>query len=175
MNDNPYLTPNTDLDNLSVISEEASIRTSYLSHEASVKSIGSLFFLAGILVALSIVPTITLGPADLFTQAIFITILLLAFFQIWVALGLRKLKRRSRIPAIILSAIGLLGFPIGTLISAYFLYLLCGKKGKMVFSQEYAQIIEKTPQIRYKTPIYVWILLLLFIAFFSFSIFWAWA
>ena len=61
--------------------------------------------------------------------------------------------------AIVLSAIGLLGFPIGTLISAYFLYLLVSEKGKVVFSDEYKEVIRKTPHIRYKTSIVVWIFL----------------
>jgi hypothetical protein len=55
--------------------------------------------------------------------------------------------------------LGLIGFPIGTLISVYFLYLLLSQKGAYVFSPEYAQVIAATPHIQYKTSIVVWIFL----------------
>ncbi|PAW69614.1 MAG: hypothetical protein B9S38_09450 [Verrucomicrobiia bacterium Tous-C4TDCM] len=57
------------------------------------------------------------------------------------------------------AGISLIGFPIGTLIGAYILYLLLGAKGKMVFSPEYQAVIAQTPHIRYRTSKVVWILL----------------
>jgi hypothetical protein len=68
--------------------------------------------------------------------------------------------------AIIFSVIGLIGIPIGTLISAYFLYLLLSQKRTMVFSDEYQQVIEQTPHIKYKTSIVVIILLVLLVVLF---------
>jgi hypothetical protein len=58
-----------------------------------------------------------------------------------------------------LSGVGLLGFPVGTLINGYILFLLFGRKGKTVFSEEYQVVIEQTPHIKYRTPLVVWILL----------------
>ena len=51
----------------------------------------------------------------------------------------------------ILAAIGLIGFPVGTLISAYILYLLGCQKGVQVFSDEYAEVIAATPHIKYRS------------------------
>jgi hypothetical protein len=65
----------------------------------------------------------------------------------------------ARVPAIILAVIGLLGFPIGTLLNAYVLWLLASRKGRMVLSAEYASIVEATPHMKYRTPIVLWILL----------------
>ncbi len=83
--------------------------------------------------------------------------LAISILQFWVGLGLQKLIPWTRIAGIVFAAIGLLGFPIGTLISIYFLYLLVSKKGEYVFSDEYRQIREQTPHIRYKTSMILWI------------------
>ena len=83
----------------------------------------------------------------------------LAALQIWAGIGLRRLSPWARIPSGILSGFGLLGFPIGTLINGYILYLLFSKKGTTVFSEEYKRAIAQTPHIKYRTSLVVWILL----------------
>jgi hypothetical protein len=44
-----------------------------------------------------------------------------------------------------------LGYGLLGLIPAYVLSLLLGRKGRMVFSPEYGDVIERTPHIRYRT------------------------
>lgn len=146
------------------------VRKRFLSHEASVRSIGTLYLLGVAILVFSAVVTIislilrpTNGPnadggtASIVAPAISIVfVLAIAGLQYWLGTGLRALHPPARTVAIIFSAIGLLGFPIGTLISAYFLYLLLSKKGEFVFSPEYAQVRAATPHIRYKTS--VWLL-----------------
>ena len=95
---------------------------------------------------------------------------LLGAGQIWVGTGLRRLRRWARIPTGILSGLGLLGFPLGTVINAYILYLIFSQKGKMVFSDEYQAVIEQTPHIKYRTSIVVWILLGLVLALMALGI-----
>ena len=56
---------------------------------------------------------------------------------------------------------GLLGFPIGTIISGYILYLMLSKKGRRVYSAEYQGVIAATPQIRYRSTILIWFFLIL--------------
>ena len=58
-------------------------------------------------------------------------------------------------------ALGLLSFPVGTIINGYILYLLFSKKGERVFSADYQAIVDATPHIKYKTSIIVWIFLVL--------------
>jgi hypothetical protein len=149
-------------------------RKKYLSHEASIKSIGVLYLLGSILGFLGTVVYLVLGLANVImpsrnpAESLGLGIFLLAFavfagafstFQFILARGLRRLTPWCRIAGIVVSCLGLLGFPIGTLISAYFLYLLGSQKGVYVFSPEYARVIAATPHIKYKTSIIVWIFL----------------
>ena len=82
----------------------------------------------------------------------------------WVGFGLRKLKRKVRYAAVGLAALGLIGFPVGTVISVYILYLLLSRKGEMVFSAQYADVVKATPHIKYRTSVIVWIVIVSFLA-----------
>jgi hypothetical protein len=75
--------------------------------------------------------------------------------------GVRALRAWGRILGGVLSAIGLLGFPIGTLINGYILYLFLSKKGRTIFSPGYQDVIGATPDIKYRTSVVVWIFLVL--------------
>ena len=76
-----------------------------------------------------------------------------------VGLGLRKLRPWTRIAAGIISGIGLLAIPLGTLINAYILYLLFSKKGSTIFSADYQRVIADTPHIKYRTSLIMWLVL----------------
>jgi hypothetical protein len=149
------------------------IRKDHIKHEASVKSIGILYFLAAIFLILA-------GGVSLFADqgsGLLVGLVLLGFgaAQIWVGIGLRGLKSWARIPTALFSGVGLLGFPFGTLINGYILYLVLSKKGKTVFADDYKRVIEQTPHIKYKTSIVVWIflgLLLLLIFLGLLSVLW---
>ncbi|MGB0370854.1 MAG: DUF4339 domain-containing protein [Opitutales bacterium] len=135
------------------------IRMEHLKHEASLKSVGILFFLgSGLMIfggVMQILAAVGSGDPEMVAAiggAAAVSIVLgLLFFL--VAYGYRKLKPWIRIPGGILAGIGLLGFPLGTLLNGYILYLLFSKKGKMVFSKEYAEIIQATPDIKYRTSL----------------------
>ena len=75
----------------------------------------------------------------------------------WIGVMIRKLKRGSRIGVGIISGIGVLGFPIGTLINGYILYLFFSQKGNYILTPEYAEIVRQTPHIKHKTSIIIWI------------------
>lgn len=87
--------------------------------------------------------------------------------------GLRKLRRSARVIAGIISTVGLLAFPFGTIINAYILYLLFSSKGNRVFSPDYQEVIEQTPHVvhRYSlvlTVLAIILLVLLLTGFVSF-------
>jgi hypothetical protein len=164
MSENPYEAPQTfdappDLD-----TDAEVVRKEHIKTEASLKSVGILYFLGGVfllfvgIIGLSTPPTDE-GVTGLAEQVTSVIFLILGVFQFMVGAAVRKLKPWSRTGVGIISGIGLLGFPIGTLINAYILFLAFGKKGKVVFSPEYQEVIAATPHIKYKTPRVVWIIL----------------
>ena len=171
---NPYApTPTTnDAYVQAVPSDVEQFRKKYLTHEASVKSIGVLYLIGAFLLVpmgvFIIVGSLSGGNqangAPLVIAAVGGFYIILGFFQGFVGAGLRKLRGWTRTAAIVLSAFGLLGFPVGTLISGYFLYLLASEKGRIVFSEQYKEAIAQTPHIKYKTSIVVWIFLGLLVA-----------
>ncbi len=169
MNENPYAAPSAAQLTSDDPSSSVAIRQKHLKHEASVKSIGTLFILSGLIsCGASVVSTMAILPNDntAFVIGHICGGLLLSLLPLWIGLKVRRLKKRFRIPAIVLSALGLIIIPIGTLISIYALYLLCSSKGSVVFSPAYQQVISETPEIKYRTSIVTWILLFLLITVF---------
>lgn len=156
-------------------SQAEAIRNEHLKHEASVQSVGILYYLGGIFLTLMGVAGMfgafasgTSGGTIGFVVGLFF--LVLAVCQFIVGRGLRKLRPWARTPTAILSGFGLLGFPVGTLINAYILYLVLSAKGRMVLSEEYNQVVAQTPHIKYKTSIVVWIFLALLVGVFVLGI-----
>jgi hypothetical protein len=144
------------------------VRKEYLSHEASTQSVGLLYLLGGGILGLTGSGVLMSGlivlvggqskGMDFFAGAFFALFLLAwSALQIWLGRGLRQLRRNVRIGVTLFSVLGLLGFPLGTLINGYILYLLHSEKGKVVFSEAYRQVITATPQIRYRTSPVVWL------------------
>jgi hypothetical protein len=145
----------------SAATDEA-VRRTYISHEASVKSIGILYFLSATIILLGTFGMVLRDSEELGTielGAIVVIFPALAITQIAAGIGVRKLTEWGKYLSTIVSALGLLGFPVGTLINGYILYLLHSKKGRYVFSPEYKRIIAATPGVKYKTSILVWIFL----------------
>lgn len=179
---NPYAAPTSQPMSHVGGSDPESIRKYYISHEASVKSIGTLYILGAFFGGLVTVGygvmfffALTSGrPQDqaLLPMAVIAGLVCgtLSVVQGVTAFGLWKLKPWARITATVLSVIGLLGFPLGTLISGYFLYLLQSEKGSVVFNPAYQDIIRQTPHVKYRTSIVVWILLGILVLFLVFII-----
>jgi|GEM_PF-3604758 len=47
---------------------------------------------------------------------------------------------------------------VGTIYGAYFLYMFCSAKGRMVLSPQYVQIVDKIPPEKLRTSLAVWII-----------------
>lgn len=142
-----------------VIADPVAIRKEYLNHEASLRSLGSLYYL-GAVVGVIVGGLWLVNPRNPFPYRDLVGVLMLLLAVAYWKLGgwLRDLDPRARLPANILAVIGLIGFPIGTLINAYILYLLNSQKAAVVFSAEYLAVREATPEIKYKTS---WIVVVL--------------
>ena len=175
--ENPFASPTVEATLQPVGVDDASdavrIRRQYIKHEASVKSVGVLYYLGaiggGFGIAMSIVEGIDSNQfgAGLSIAAICATV---AAVFVLLGVGMRKLARWVRIPVGLLSVVGLLNFPFGTLINAYILYLVFGAKGNVVFSPEYQEVIRRTPHVKYKTSPVVVVLLVILLAFLAIAI-----
>ncbi len=147
------------------------LRQNHLSHEAHVKAVGFLYIVAGCLFGISGC-TVAFDPETSrrhqFAPLYGLLGLTFALTLISTGMGLRKLRPWSRTLSGVIAGVGLLIFPVGTLVNGLVLYLLFSDKGSMVFSDLYRRVIAATPHLKYRTPILIWILLglvlLLFIA-----------
>lgn len=147
-----------------VPSNAEAIRKEHLNHEASIRSIGMLYLLGGVLSVLLgagiLTRTILEAPGGQYAilgYVVGFVYMALGAVQFVIGRDLRNFGKSARIGGIVLSCIGLLAIPVGTLISGYFLYLLAGRKGQYIFSDEYQAIRRATPQIVYHTSMIVWI------------------
>ena len=155
-------------------SDPDAIRLYYLKHEASLQSMALLYMVGGLisllLGAFLFYLVVSYNGADgreipaqvdealVQTRLIPILLVVLGLAQLVIGWWLRILHPSSKWPATALSAIGLMGFPMGTLINGAILYLIHCKKGQVVLSEEYQEIRAVTPHIRYRTPVVLRIL-----------------
>ena len=194
MSGNPYEAPDTGISPLPEegvpLDQALLIRQAHIKHEASIRSIGILYYIGAALCLIgvaigtwnmihisslreSVGADVALIAAETSRMIVSIVVsIALTIIPIIAAVGIRKLRPWGRVVSIILSAIGLIAFPIGTLINIYILYILIAPKASMIFSPLYKEVIALTPDVKYKTSKAVWIILGLFvllvlIAFFS--------
>jgi len=157
---NPYAPPKANVDDVSGASSAAeAVRLEHIKHETSVRSIGTLYYIGGFLMLAAGTGLLIAPDSEPLMRPIGGLYVVLGVVSLVVAWGLRRLRRWAGGASIALSAISLLGFPIGTLISAYILYLLLSAKGRRIFEPDYADIIAATPHVKSRTSIVVWILL----------------
>ena len=153
--------------------EWAGIRQEHIKHEASLRSVGLLYYLGGGFMCIAgvgmILATFIGAPAGegfALLAGMMIVYLLFGGGFIFVGRGLRQLRPWVKIPVTIFSGLGLFSIPIGTLINGYILYLMYSKKGTVVFSLEYQDIRAATPEIQYKTSKLAWgVLIILVLGF----------
>lgn len=137
-------------------------RKKYINHESSVRSVGSFYVIVGAVMVAWALGVLVMADTASSSGAEFqfgCGFGLLGGMVFWIGLGIRRLKSWSRTPVGILSSIGLIAIPIGTLINGYILWLCFSQKGKFVFSKEYQAVIEQTRHIQRRTSLFVWILL----------------
>jgi hypothetical protein len=167
---NPYAPPRAHVDDVARFDSEAEeVRLEHIKHETSVRSIGILYYLSGGLMclgALGLFFGAFAARTEPMMMGLAVVYLGLGPLMLFVARGVRQLRPWARTTTIVLAAIGLLGFPVGTLINGYILYLMLSKKGKRIFEDDYKDIIAATPHVKHRTSKLVWIALgLLLIVF----------
>ena len=159
---NPYAAPAAPLENVTIDTAAEATRKAHISHEASIKAVGILYYIGGALVIVGALPQTPGNVGE--KTAIMALLVAVGVAVIFAGRGVRTLRPWGRTLGCIVSGLGLLGFPIGTLINAYILYLFLSKKGRTIFSPEYRAVIAATPHVKYRTSIIVWIFLALVLA-----------
>jgi hypothetical protein len=178
--ENPYQTPAVAEVALPPTVDAHEVREEHLKHEASIKAIGVLCILGGVLLLGSFaffgIETIAAGILESSSAMGMLFEIAFATLQLIAGIGLRRLQGWSRIPAAIVAAVSMVSVPIGTVIGIYILYLLFSPKGAKVLSAEYREIVALTPDMRYRTPRWFWIFILVvmlilvgFVAFIYFA------
>lgn len=159
-NSNPYAAPqtvdwaqDTHFDDADVAE---SLRHRHLFHEAAIRSYSWIFFAVGFLFTLAIISFFEVfitksQPWWLLEAMVMLLAFVFGLVQIFVGFGLRSLTNFGRIGGSLLSIMGFLLFPIGTIPSSYLLYLFWSEQGKVVFSDQYRAAMRATPHIRYET------------------------
>ncbi len=145
---NPYAPPTADLDP-PVTGTSISARASMLKYEVAIRSEGTVFLFGGLI--LFAVGSIILS----FHRHYWIgglAALAVAAVAFWVDYGLQRLRGSARTVGMILAGIGLIGFPVITLVSLRILFVLGNKASRAVFTPDYARIIAATPHINHKQP-----------------------
>ena len=160
-------------------------REKFLRHESALRSVAFFYYLAGIpmgFLAVIIISTIMIrmattyrapdliGAIALFGVSLSVSVVMLA-----TARGMRTLKHWIRLPVGLISGVGLLVFPLGTLANAYILYLVFSRKGHMVLSAPYREVIANTPEIKPGTPVLMWSILAALLGLLAIAVFDAWS
>jgi len=172
---NPYAAPRARVDEVAANPEAEATRRAHITQEASIKAVGFLYYLGGVgilFAAFGALSGAREAPSGPYLAMLFFALAIGQFVAGW---GVRKLRPWARIVGCVISAIGLLGFPVGTLVNAYILYLFLSKKGRTIFSPQYQDVIAATPHVKYKTSIIVWIFLALIVALIAFALIGAFA
>jgi len=137
-------------------------RAIYFPLESKLRSAGAIFFfpsIFGLLAAVSVIlngvylanqPNQSTASHATLLIGLGIGLACIACYLFVICERLRCLSPKARKPAIVIFAIGLLGFPLGTLASIYLLSLLLGERGQFVFSEQYKTLQSQTPELKYR-------------------------
>jgi hypothetical protein len=141
------------------------MREKLIKHEASIKAIGFLCLLGGALLLGSFgfvgLESLAAGLMEASSSMSLLFEIAFGTLQLISGIGLRQLRGWARIPAALVAAVSMAFIPIGPAIGIYILYLLFSPKGSTVLSEEYREIVALTPDIRYRTPRWFWILVVM--------------
>ncbi|MFD0892284.1 hypothetical protein KBB96_12715 [Luteolibacter ambystomatis] len=166
MEPNPYLPPTAAPAPADAgLSSDEQLRRQCIKRESTLKSLGGLQIIGGVFLIVGILSALSRGPGqgpDNPVMAGTAVILPLALLSLVNGVGLYKLMPWARIVGTVLSCLGLLGFPIGTLINALILGAYWSKPSDLIFSADYKRIVAATPHVKMKTSKVMIVMLVIF-------------
>ncbi len=153
---NPFAAPESGLEFVKreTTSDEA-VRRQHIACEQNINSIAGLMILGGLLAALgSFVFAAVFAVLTNFAGTFLaVSCGVLAAGHLIVSFGLFRLRAWARPWAILISALWLFAFPFGTLIAVGAIFMLVRPAASVVLTDDYKQLITRTPHIRLKTSI----------------------
>lgn len=167
---NPYAAPEDQALSGSLLpSDPGEVRRQFIHCESNIKSIGGLMILGGLLVSFgfgmaSMVAYADTGPSANLKLFGLLLFTLAGFWQIYTGIQLRRLQLSARTPAAIACGLWILFVPVGTILGGVSLWYIVRPAASFVFSEEYAEVIRKTPEVGASTSIAGWSLLMLVLA-----------
>ncbi|MCW1883655.1 hypothetical protein OKA04_02875 [Luteolibacter flavescens] len=161
MTENPYQTPTGNEVSGPLPPDMRAVRARHIQHEASVKAMGILCVLGGVMLLGSFAFVCIEVIAANYLPEPTATGLLFAFglgtLKLISGIGLGQLQGWSRITASFVVVVSMFAVPIGTAFGIYLLYLLFSPRGGRVFTAGYREIVARTPDMHYRTPRWFWI------------------
>jgi len=157
--------------------DDMRIRQQFLGCESNVRSIGGVMILGGLILAivfgfLSVIYFSRGDNVNLALAAFFGVLASLGFAQLIVGIKVGSFRPRPRVGAIIFCGLWLLFIPFGTIIGGACLWYLLRPAAKYVFTPEYRDVIQRTPQVHFQTSPVSWgILVAVLLSFLAFVVF----
>ena len=163
---NPYAAPEEQT--LSELpADHLAVRNQFIHCESNIKSIAGLMILGGLLVSfgfgLATVYAFTGTGGSFWVSAgtlFLLAVIFAGFWQTYTGIQLRRLKLTARVPAAIACGIWILFVPVGTILGGLSLWYILRPAANFVFSEEYAEVVRRTPQVTASTSIAGWSVLL---------------
>jgi hypothetical protein len=136
--------------------DDTHIRRQFIDCEANVRTIAGVLMLGGVFVAGSCaIPGFVFvaqhGMSGLGAAALMGLVAIFGIAQVVVGFQLQSFRQSARTGAIVFCAIWLLFIPVGTILGGVCLWYLMRPAARFVFTQQYFDIIQRTPQVRFRT------------------------
>ena len=153
---NPFAAPESGVGLLppSATSDEA-LRLRHIECEKNIDSIAQLMTFGGPLIGFAAVCMAFFVVNRQIVPFVFVTItcLGLAAFHVLIGIGLHRLRPWSRPWAILVSTVWLMAVPFGTIIAAGTIVVLTRPAARFVLTDDYKQVIARTPNIVHRTSV----------------------
>lgn len=154
--------------------DDMRIRQQFIGCESNLRSIGGVLILGGLILAIvfgifSVIHFSNGDRTDFPLATLFGVLALLGIVQLIVGIGVGRFRTRHRIGAIIFCVLWLLFFPFGTFVSGACLWYLVRPAAKYIFTPEYRDVIQRTPNLNFQTSaVSFGMLIVLLLAFAAF-------
>lgn len=145
------------------------IREAHVRHESRLRAVGWLyaFFAAALGMVAAGLWRDSGGPpqpGDGFFRGLIVFAALMAAASLVLAAGFLRLNPWVRLPATIVSGLGLLLIPVGTILHGYILMQVWSPQGQRILKPDYADIIAATPEVRFRRTAGDWVAAVLLVA-----------